>query len=76
MKTKIFKSGNSLAIRIPKKFASLFIGNQAQINLKDHTLIIKPIDDNWEEIFSKCYEKDFPNREAMNFVDRESLCLN
>lgn len=76
MKTKLFKSGNSLAIRVPKKFASLFSNNLAQINFMNHKLIIKPINEDWDEIFSKCYKRDFPAREAMNLVDRESLGLD
>lgn len=43
--SKAFKSGNSLALRIPKKIADqigLKVGTEFKINIENHNIIIKP----------------------------------
>jgi antitoxin VapB len=43
MQTRTFKSGNSLAIRIPKEMAFMKISQQVEIERKGDCLIIRPI---------------------------------
>lgn len=74
MFTKVFKSGNSLAIRIPKEFAEFFSGTQVKIHKgKNNTIVLEKVNDDWSEIFAKCYEPDFPAREEINFALRDEL---
>jgi len=45
MKTKVFKSGNSLAVRIPKELSSLTeAGKEILIEKVGETLVIRPIE--------------------------------
>lgn len=71
---KIFKSGNSLALRLPKELADFFNGSEVEIHKgKNNTLVIEKLNTNWQDIFSKCYTPDFPEREEVNFSPREEL---
>jgi len=73
MHTKKFKSVNSLAIRIPKQLANFFEGNNFKILKKNDQIIIEPEKNNWETIFKKCYNPEFPDIREMHFSDREEL---
>jgi len=58
-KTKIFKSGNSLAVRIPKEYK--LEANEVYIDKQDDKLIIFPVEDKWdmfEELLSQFTEED------------------
>lgn len=64
-KTRVFKNGGSLAVRLPKKF-SLPVG-EVMIDEKDGTLVIIPLDSNgWpsdlEAMFLVIGELEQPNR--------------
>lgn len=76
MHTKKFKSGNSLAIRIPHELASFFQGHSFKIFRKKNQIIIENEPKEWIEIFDACYNPDFPEREKMKFAKREKLWLN
>lgn len=43
MLTRIFKSGNSLAIRIPKELAIADVAQQVEIERVGNTLVIRPV---------------------------------
>ncbi|UQN12729.1 antitoxin [Methylococcus capsulatus] len=43
MLTRIFKSGNSLAIRIPKELAIAEVAQQVEIERVGNTLVIRPV---------------------------------
>jgi antitoxin VapB len=61
MKTaKVFKSGNSQAVRLPKEFQ--FKENEVLIEQKGDTLILMPLRKTWKEYFkrAKRFSKDFP----------------
>ena len=74
MIAKLFKSGNSLALRLPKELAEFFDGGEVEIHKgKNNTLVIEKLNTNWQDIFSKCYTPDFPEREEVNFSPREEL---
>ena len=53
---KLFKNGNSQAVRLPKKFR--FSGNEVRIFKKGHQVILEPIDETWYSMFDAL--KDFP----------------
>ena len=58
-KTKIFKSGNSLAIRIPKEYR--LETDEVYIDKQDDKLIIFPAKDKWDmfkELLSQFKEED------------------
>ncbi len=63
--TKVFKNGNSLAVRLPKKYA-MPVGD-VLIDELDGAIILRPLDDNnWPEDletrFSALADLDLPNR--------------
>lgn len=63
--TKVFKNGNSLAVRLPKKYA-MPVGD-VLIDEHDGTIILRPLDDNgWpddlETRFSALSELNLPTR--------------
>ena len=63
--TKVFKNGNSLAVRLPKKYA-LPVGDVI-IDAQDGAIILRPVDDNgWPEDletrFSALAELEIPPR--------------
>jgi antitoxin VapB len=57
---KVFKSGNSQAVRLPKEFQ--LKEKELSIVLKDGALILRPIRKTWKEYFEsgKRFNKDFP----------------
>lgn len=74
MFTKVFKSGNSLALRIPKEFAEFFSGSEVKIHKgKNNTIVLEKVSNNWQDIFAKCYAPEFPEREEFSFSAREEL---
>lgn len=44
MLTKIFKNGNSLAIRIPKELAIADAGQEVEIERVGNTLVVRPVE--------------------------------
>ena len=61
MKTaKVFKSGNSQAVRLPKEF-QLDVG-EVHIYRKDGDLVLRPLKRTWEDYFDrgKRFSSDFP----------------
>lgn len=46
---KIFRNGNSQAVRIPKQFRLL--GNEVSIHREGACVILKPMQNNWEDFF-------------------------
>ncbi|MBU2754370.1 AbrB/MazE/SpoVT family DNA-binding domain-containing protein [Acidithiobacillus sp. CV18-2] len=44
MQTRVFKSGNSLAIRIPKELAIVEASQEVEIERVGNTLVIKPLE--------------------------------
>jgi antitoxin VapB len=57
---KIFKSGNSQAVRLPKEFQ--LKEKELSIVRKDGALILRPIRKTWKEYFEggKRFSRDFP----------------
>lgn len=43
MLTRVFKSGNSLAVRIPKELAIVEAGQEIEIEQVGNTLVVRPI---------------------------------
>ena len=79
MLAKTFKSGNSMALRIPKKLAVFFEGGDVDITQKNNIIILKKINHDWDNIFSSCYQPDFPDFKDLDdfmFSKRASLWLN
>lgn len=73
MLTKVFKSGNSQAVRIPKKFR--IKGNKVIIKKEKNKLIIIPPEEQLDKLFKMLKdlnEKDFlKNRNQPEIDDRE-----
>jgi antitoxin VapB len=44
MLTKVFKSGNSLAIRIPKELAIADVAQEVEIERVGNTLVVRPVE--------------------------------
>ena len=44
MLTRVFKSGNALAVRIPKAFAIVEAGQQIEIEKVGNTLVLRPVE--------------------------------
>jgi antitoxin VapB len=53
---KLFKNGNSQAVRLPKKFR--FSGNEVKIFKHGRQVILEPIETTWDE-WLKCLD-EFP----------------
>ena len=53
---KLFKNGNSQAVRLPKKFR--FPGNEVRIFKNGHQVILEPMDETWDSLFEAL--DDFP----------------
>ena len=53
---KLFKNGNSQAVRLPKKFR--FPGNEVRIFKNGHQVILEPMDKTLDSLFEALY--DFP----------------
>lgn len=43
MLTRVFKSGNSLAVRIPKEFAIVDAAQEVEIERVGNTLVLRPV---------------------------------
>ena len=43
MLTRVFKSGNSLAVRIPKELAIVEAGQEVEIEQVGNTLVVRPV---------------------------------
>ncbi len=73
MITKVFKSGNSQAVRIPKKYR--IKGNKVIIKKEKNKLIIIPSEEQLDELFKMLEnldEKDFlEDRKQPQIDDRE-----
>jgi antitoxin VapB len=56
MLTRVFKSGNSLAVRIPKELAIVSAGQEIEIEQVGNTLVVRPVEqrklDDLAEIFA------------------------
>lgn len=62
MKTaRVFKSGNSQAVRLPKDF-KLDVA-EVQVFRKDGDLILRPLQKNWQDYFARGrrFSDDFPD---------------
>ncbi len=60
MKTaKIFRSGNSQAVRIPKEFQ--LEGEEVEIQKKGQTLVLRPKKKSWDPLLQslECFTDDF-----------------
>ncbi len=44
MLTRVFKSGNSLAVRIPKELAIVEAGQEIEIEQVGNTLVVRPVE--------------------------------
>lgn len=61
MKTaRVFKSGNSQAIRLPKEF-QLDV-REVEIFRQNGDLVLRPLRNTWQEYFDRgrCFSDDFP----------------
>lgn len=71
---KVFATGRSQAVRIPKKFR--FEGDEVYIERRGAQIILTPKPRSWEEYFSQAcpLSEDFPDRiEDPPAQDRETL---
>lgn len=75
MKTaKIFKNGQSQAVRLPKEFR--FEGKKAFIKKSGNAVILLPIKNSWEPLFDSLnkFSDDFmESREQPKQQDREDI---
>ncbi len=44
MRTRVFKSGNSLAVRIPKELAIVEAAQEVEIEQVGNTLVVRPVE--------------------------------
>ena len=73
---KLFKNGQSQAVRLPKEFR--FQGNSVFIKKVGKATILLPIENPWESLFNSLsqFSSDFmPQREQPNQQEREDLFL-
>ncbi len=72
---KLFKNGNSQAVRLPKEFR--MPGDLVKISKKGKQIIIEPLEMTWEALFASL--QDFPEdfmqdgREQPSMQKRDSL---
>ncbi len=67
---KIFKNGNSQAVRLPREFR--ISGNQVRIFRKGKQVILEPIETTWDQLFEAL--SDFPDdflKEGRNQPDMQ-----
>jgi antitoxin VapB len=59
---KVFKSGNSQAVRLPKEFQ--LDANEVEITKENGTLILRPVAKTWKSYVEhgKRFTEDFPDR--------------
>lgn len=53
-KAKLFQSGNSQAVRLPREFR--MPGNEVKIFKKGRQIILEPMDHSWEALFESLDE--------------------
>ena len=71
---KLFKNGQSQALRLPKEFR--FQGDSVLIKRLGNLVILMPKDDHWNTMFKACskFTKDFMgSRDQGGQQDREDL---
>ena len=71
---KLFKSGNSQAVRLPKAYN--FEGREVYVNKVGRTVVLIPKDDPWEMLVSSLdrFTEDFmAEREQPSIQDRDGL---
>lgn len=61
-KAKVFKSGNSQAVRLPKEFQ--FDVKEVEIFKQDGDVILRPVTRTWKNYFNDArrFTEDFPDR--------------
>ncbi len=61
-RAKVFKSGNSQAVRLPKKFQ--IDAREVNIIMQNGDLILRPVRKTWKDYFehSRRFSEDFPER--------------
>lgn len=59
-KARVFKSGNSQAVRLPREFQ--INGKEVNITRKGDDLILSPVGKTWEDYFDhgRRFSEDFP----------------
>jgi len=68
-KAKLFKNGNSQAVRLPKAYR--IPGNEVKIYKKGNQVILEPVETTWDSLFESLSEfpddfmKDGRNQPAM-----------
>lgn len=74
-RAKIFKNGDSQAIRLPKEFR--FKGKEVYIRKEGNNVIISPIDDSvdrlWKTINSQSDDFKIERNQPKTFEKRESI---
>lgn len=71
MKAKVFKSGNSLAIRLPKAF-NLTKDCELDIKQINNSIVLTPANSNWDSLFSAIDSfKGEIKRDELILQDRE-----
>ena len=60
MRAKVFKSGNSQAVRLPKEFQ--IDAKEVHIIRQEGDLILRPVQKTWEDYFEhgRRFSEDFP----------------
>jgi len=75
MKTaKLFRNGNSQAVRLPKEFA--FEGDEVRVEKVGNVVILSPKERSWEGFWAACgkFTKDFTiDRDYPPLEEREPL---
>ncbi len=59
-RARVFKSGNSQAVRLPKEFQ--IKAKEVNVTMRDGDLILRPIPKTWKDYFDhgKRFTEDFP----------------
>jgi len=74
---KVFKNGNSQAVRLPKEFRVK--GKEVKVYHLGKSIVLQPINESWKDIYNELAglsDKDFHimmNIEDMAAQDRENL---
>jgi antitoxin VapB len=74
MKTaKVFKSGNSQAVRLPKEFQ--IDAKEVEITKENGTLVLRPVAKTWETYLKRGrrFTEDYPNRIPDEPAEERSL---
>ena len=61
-RARVFKSGNSQAVRLPKEFQ--INAKEVNVSLQDGDLILSPVRKSWKDYFDRGrrFTEDFPER--------------